>query len=194
MENYLDVRGLACPEPVISTKKALEQMDAGNLVTIVDNEAAKENVVRFAKSMNYQVEVEEKGGEYYIHITKEKLAGVETTLDTGSGALYLVTGDKLGRGDEELGAVLMRSLFYSLAESEIRPDTLILMNAGVKLACEGSPVLSDLIALEKKGTEVLACGTCLDFYRLKEKLCVGKVTNMYAIVEHLNLAAKVISL
>lgn len=192
MERHLDVRGVACPGPVISTKKALEEMEQGELITIVDNEVARDNVVRLAQSLNYPVEVEEKEGQYHIHITKEQL----TTQDVGMGKdlVYLITCDKVGRGDDELGAVLMRSLIYSLTESEGTPGTIIFMNAGVKLACEGSPVLSDLIALEKKGTKIWACGTCLDFYHLKEKLCVGSVSNMYAIVERLHSSAKVITL
>lgn len=192
MERQLDVRGIACPGPVISTKKALEEMEEGELITIVDNEVARDNVVRLAQSLNYPVEVEEKEGAYYIHITKEQLAGEDVELS--KDLVYLITCDKVGRGDDELGAVLMRSLIYSLTESENPPRTVILMNAGVKLACEGSPVLSDLINLEKKGTEIWACGTCLDFYHLKEKLCVGSVSNMYSIVERLHGSDKVISI
>lgn len=191
MERHLDVRGVACPGPVISTKKALEEMEQGELITIVDNEVARDNVVRFAQSLNYAVEVEEKEGTYHIHITKEGMVTQDTNLT--KGLVYLITSDQVGRGDGELGALLMRSLVYTLTESETAPGTIIFMNAGVKLACEGSPVLTDLINLEKKGTEIWACGTCLDFYRLKEKLCVGTVSNMYAIVERLNTAAKVIS-
>ncbi|MDS1030568.1 sulfurtransferase-like selenium metabolism protein YedF [Bacillota bacterium LX-D] len=194
MEKQVDVRGMSCPQPVIMTKKALENLEQGKIVTIVDNEVAKDNVVRLAESMHCQVKVENKGTEYYVHINKKPQQGMETGLTIEGGALYLVSSDKLGQGDDELGQILMRSFFYSLAESECAPVRVIFLNSGVKLACEGSEILSELIALEKKGVEILACGTCLDFYHLKEKLCIGKVTNMYNIVGQLNLAVKVISL
>ena len=164
------------------------------VVTIVDNEVARDNVVRFAKNANYDVEVEQKDENYYIRICKGMSAGMETTLQTSSELVYVILGDKLGRGEDELGSVLMRSFFYSLAESEIKPGTLIFMNSGVNLVSEGSQVLTELMALEKNGTEILACGTCLDYYKLKEKLCVGSVSNMYAILEKMSTATKVITI
>lgn len=194
MENQLDVRGMECPQPVILTKKELEKADVTAVVTIVDNEVARDNVVRFAKNANYEVEVEQKDEDYYIRICKEMTPEMETTLQTSSELVYLVLGDKLGRGEDELGSILMRSFFYSLAESEIKPGTLIFMNSGVNLVSEGSPVLTELMALEKNGTEILACGTCLDYYKLKEKLCVGSVSNMYAILEKMSTATKVITI
>jgi len=194
MEHQLDVRGLECPQPVILTKKELEKEDVTTVVTIVDNEVARDNVVRFAKNLNYEVEVEQKDNDYYIRICKGQGTELETGLQANPETVFIVLGDKLGRGDDELGSILMRSFFYSLSESEGRPGTLIFMNSGVKLVTEGSPVLTELMAVEKKGTEILACGTCLDYYKLKEKLCVGSVTNMYAIVEKMNAAAKVVTL
>lgn len=194
MENQVDVRGMECPLPVITTKKALEKTDVTSVVTIVDNEIARDNVVRYAESMNYGVEVDQKENSYYIHICKEALGGMEISQETNSDLLYMITADKLGRGEDQLGNVLMRSFFYSLAESDIKPGTIIFMNAGVKLVSEGSPVLTELVALEKKGTKILACGTCLDYYKLKEKLCIGSVSNMYAILDQMHLATKVITL
>lgn len=194
MENQLDVRGMECPQPVILTKKELKKTDVTAVVTIVDNEVARDNVIRFAKNANYEVEVEQKDENYYIRICKRMTPEMETTLQTSSELVYVILGDKLGRGEDELGNVLMRSFFYSLAESEIKPGTLVFMNSGVNLVSEGSAVLSELMALEKNGTEILACGTCLDYYKLKEKLCVGSVSNMYAILERLNTATKVITL
>jgi len=100
----------------------------------------------------------------------------------------------LGRGDDTLGNVLIKSFFYTLNENDVVGKTLIFLNSGVKLTCSGSEVLEHLMSLEKRGTEILSCGTCLDFYGLKEKLCVGKITNMYHILELLIKAPKVIHL
>ena len=193
MENLVDARGKACPMPVICTKKALEDLeDKKSLVTIVDNEVARDNVVKLAKSYEYPVEIEQKQNDYYIKITKLKEIG-EAIAPAKEEQVILLSSDKIGSGAEKLGDVLMKSFLFTLAESEDVPQTLILMNSGVKLAVEGSPVLEHLITLEKKGTEILACGTCLDFYNLKEKLCIGTISNMYTILEKLTSARKVLT-
>jgi selenium metabolism protein YedF len=100
----------------------------------------------------------------------------------------------MGRGDEELGHILIRGFFHTLGEVEPLPDTIIFLNSGVKLVVEGSPVLGDLVALCEQGIEVLACGTCLGHYGLKEKVAVGEVSNMYTIAETMLGAGKVVSL
>ncbi len=98
----------------------------------------------------------------------------------------------MGLDDDELGIVLMRSFLHTLTEIDTRPDVLILYNGGVKLAIEGSDVLHDLNALENQGVKVLVCGTCLNFFNLKEKLKVGSISNMYDITETLFKAKKII--
>ncbi|GAW93704.1 sulfurtransferase-like selenium metabolism protein YedF [Calderihabitans maritimus] len=194
METFVDARGLSCPQPVIRTKKALEQMKDGCLVTVVDNEVARDNVIKLARSLNCAVEVEQKQNEYYIRIKKGELTGMKTGLAVESDTVMLITSDALGRGEEELGKILMESFFYTLTESEVLPRSILFVNRGVYLTCEGSPVISHLLELEKKGVEILSCGTCLDYYRLKAKLCVGNVTNMYNILENMLGAGKTISL
>ncbi|MDN5345408.1 MAG: hypothetical protein PWQ18_1522 [Clostridia bacterium] len=193
MERVVDARGLACPQPVIQTKRALETLGPdGELVAIVDNEVARDNVLKLARSLECATSVQEQGNEYYIHIRKEGLPA--TQLNVHQGQVLLVAAATLGRGAEELGSILMRSFFYSLSESEVLPRRILFLNSGVQLCCQGSPVLESLLALEQKGVEVLVCGTCLDYYHLKEKLCAGSVTNMYTIIEHLMAAEKVITL
>lgn len=189
----LDARGLACPVPVVNTKKLLDSMGIGSVTTIVDNDAAKENLLTLAKGMGCEVEVQEKGNEYYIQITKR-----ETTIQTqehgnGNTVIY-ISSDKMGQGSSELGELLMKSFFYALVESESIPQTILFLNSGVNLACENSPILEYLVNIEKRGVEVLSCGTCLDYYKIKEKLCVGRITNMYTILEKMTQADKVISL
>ena len=93
-----------------------------------------------------------------------------------------ITSDTIGRGDDELGAVLMKNFIYSLARNPDKPAAINLMNAGVKLACEGSTSLDDLRLLVESGVAVKACGTCLDYYHLTEKLGVGEVGTMPAAV------------
>jgi selenium metabolism protein YedF len=97
----------------------------------------------------------------------------------------LILSDRIGRGDEELGGILMRNFLYSLARNAQPPSAVMLMNEGVRLACEGSASLGDLTLLAENGVPVKACGTCLDFLGLTEKLAVGEVGTMPAAVETL---------
>jgi selenium metabolism protein YedF len=109
-----------------------------------------------------------------------------------SDLVVFIDTDSLGRGSEELGRVLMRSFLQTLEQSEVHPQKIILINSGVKLACEGSEVLEDFQELSAKGTEILSCGTCLDYFGIKKKLSVGRVSNMYEILSSLSQAGKVI--
>ncbi|MBN2794840.1 MAG: sulfurtransferase-like selenium metabolism protein YedF [Clostridia bacterium] len=195
MQTTVDARGLGCPVPVIKTKKALDNIASGNVLTIVDNEVAKENVTKLVRSMNLECHVVEDGGEYYIDINKN--AEAEITVQS-SGDLFdsvvLAASDKFGEGDPDLGDILVKGYFYTLSEMDIVPKTIIFLNSGVKLAVEGSKILKDLKALETKGVEIISCGTCLDFYQLTSSLAVGGISNMFTIAEHLNNAKKVIRL
>ncbi len=100
----------------------------------------------------------------------------------------------MGRGDDELGGILIRSFLHTLSEVEPLPATMIFINSGVKLTVEGSPVLEDLRLLEEKGIGIVACGTCLGYFELKEQVGVGEISNMYTIAETLLAAGNVVRL
>lgn len=197
----LDCRGLACPKPVIMTKKELEAMKSGELEVVVDNVAARENVSKFANNLGLEYGVKESENLYYITIKKSEDASSNTCtiMDIENTSLkknvvILVTNDKMGLGDDKLGAALMKSYIYALTENDIKPQAMLFLNAGVKLTVQDSEVLESLQTLEKQGVEILSCGTCLDFYELKEKLAIGSVTNMYTIAEKMNSASNTIKL
>ncbi len=195
MRVEVDARGLDCPKPVIQTKKALENLKEGSVVTVVDNEIAKENVSKLAKSMNLHFNVSSKDGEFYIDIFKGEEMGPEILGKEKPvlNDLVIIFGkDKMGEGNDELGEVLVRGYFYTLTELEPYPKALIFLNGGVNLTVEGSPVLENLRELESKGVEILSCGTCLDYYNVKDKLSVGGVSNMYTIAETMNGAKNTI--
>ncbi len=189
MPKIVDARGLNCPQPVILTKKAIEDSGEQEIVTIVDNTVALENVKRLAQGQGYQVRVEESGEEHHIHMTRTKQIN-ECQLEKCEQVTILITGNLFGKGDQKLGGVLMESFLFALTEVQASVTTLILMNSGVYLTTEGSPVREHLLELEKQGCEIMSCGTCLDYYGLKEKLVVGKVTNMYTATEMLLNADK----
>lgn len=198
MTETVDARGLPCPQPVILTRKALQTCDG--VMTIVDNETAQQNVTRMAQRAGCTVQVEQRQDGICLLIQKDgERAKAEPALATGqpvAGPLVLfVSSEFMGRGeDDELGHVLMRAFFHTLGEVEPLPDRIIFVNSGVKLAVEGSAVLEDLQALAARGIDILACGTCLGQYGLKEQLAVGVVSNMYDIAEALLQAAKTVNL
>jgi len=197
MANVVDARGLPCPQPVIRTRDALRESEA--VTTIVDNETAQQNVTRMAEKAGCTVTADRRSDGIYLSIRKEGAAPEEApeppaAAPAGGPLVLLVASEFMGRGDEELGHVLIRAFFHTLGEVQPLPETILFLNSGVKLVVDGSPVLEDLRALAGRGIAILACGTCLGHYGLKEKLGVGEITNMYAIAEALLSAGRVVSL
>jgi selenium metabolism protein YedF len=193
----LNCQGLACPQPVIMTKKALERKPA-EISVLVDNLAAKENVAKFAANSGYGVSIESTDGIYRLNLLAKQTAvnvatGKELAADAEAPAI-LLGRNTLGTGSEELGAILMKSFFVSLLELPQLPRAIMLINSGVYLAVADSPVLSSLQELSRRGVAVMVCGTCLDYFSLKEKLAVGEVTNMYSILSELTKAGNTITL
>jgi len=192
MIKELDARGLSCPQPVMQTKNMLEKMTKGMLLVIVDNSIARENVKRFAESNGCSVKIEEKTGEYLLTIIKGEVPEVNNNIKAGVRQIILISTDVLGKGDRKLGVTLMDAFLYTLVDADPRPQKIILLNEGVRLAISGSSVLDALEVLHNKGVEILSCGTCLNFYQLTDKLKIGTVTNMVEVVESLSKADKVI--
>ena len=107
--------------------------------------------------------------------------------------VFLIQSEELGRGDEQLGSMLMANFFRLLGENEDQPGSIVFWNTGVRLACEGSPVLNRLKLLEEQGVELLACTTCLEYFELTDKLAVGKPTNMVKTIQSM-LDSDIVSL
>ncbi|MBP2628527.1 MAG: selenium metabolism protein YedF [Firmicutes bacterium] len=197
MFTNIDARGMACPGPVIATKKALEGIVSGIVTILVDNVIAKENVIKFATAHGCGVSITQQEGDFLLKITKGEAMDKQTVMDqpiAANNTVYIITQDTLGHGNRELGAVLMKGFIYTLLEVKPVPKALLFMNSGVLLTIEDSPVLPHLDKLVQDGVEILSCGTCLDYFEAKDKLAVGGVTNMYTIVETMSASAKVITL
>ncbi len=198
MAKVVDCRGLSCPQPVIQTKKAMAESE--QVTTIVDNDAAMMNVSRMAEKEGYSVETETKDDGIYLHVSKTSAApegrpAPGPVMESPVGpTVVLIPCDTMGRGDEELGSILVRSFLHTLNEVEPLPDTMIFVNTGVQLTVEGSPVLEDLSGLERRGVQILACGTCLGHFGIKDQIAVGEISNMYTIAEMLLAAGKVVAL
>lgn len=193
----VDCRGLSCPIPVVRTKSELSRLGAGEkLLVTVDNTSARDNVIRLAQSLGCSVQVKsQRKGAFIIEIVKgEPLKEKVSEKHTAGGTVLFAGSDKVGRGPDELGAILISSLFGALQEVKPLPRTIVFMNSGVKLTVQDSPVLDKIRGLEKLGVEILICGTCLDYFRLKDKVGVGTVSNIFAILETLLTASNVVSL
>ncbi|HML35521.1 MULTISPECIES: sulfurtransferase-like selenium metabolism protein YedF [Sporomusa] len=187
-DRIVDCRGLVCPQPVIHTKKAVEETVSGKITIIVDNEVAKTNVVKFAAAHALGVAVEAKDGNYYISMIKgtgqQPKAAASLLPDAEAGGqVYLITQNTLGQGSPELGAVLMKAFMTTLLEIKPQPAALLFINSGIKLTVQDSPVLEQLRTLAGRGVSILSCGTCLDYYQHKSDLAIGEITNMYTILE-----------
>ena len=202
MEKIIDCKGMACPLPVVNAKKAAEALSSGDVLTVlVDNEIAVQNLKRFAEHKGFGVAAEKKADKEYavvMHISgtsaeASREEAVSCMMDSRrKGMLVVLSANTMGSGDAKLGTSLMKAFVFALTKQDQLPDTILCYNTGAYLTCEGADTLEDLKLLESEGVTILTCGTCLDFYKLKEKLAVGSVTNMYDIVERMENAAQII--
>lgn len=197
----IDCRGLECPMPVIKTKKYFDLEDSKEALVIVDNEVAKDNVLRLAKGLKLKNTFTEEDGLYKINLSvgelnlSEHIEEVEEINDNKNKSLtILIASNLLGEGDDRLGETLMKVYINTLAESDSLPENLLFINGGVKLTCEGSDVIDSIKNMEEKGVNIFSCGACLDFYNLKEKLMVGQIGNMYQIIDLMNNSTNTIKL
>lgn len=188
----IDCRDMACPQPVLTTKKVLEEMEQGEFILIVDNPSARDNVERFAKSQGARVTIEKKENDFHLHIQKSGISDLTGLTHQAEKVVVYISSNLLGVGEEALGAILMRSFLKTLLDLKPIPSKLIFINSGVRLTTEGSEVLEFLKSLSEKGADILSCGTCLDFYGIKEKLKVGIISNMYDIAQSLLEADRLI--
>jgi selenium metabolism protein YedF len=199
----IDVRDLACPGPVLKLRELLNEGEREITMHVAD-ELCRSNVTRFAASRNAEAEVEDPGdGTFVVRINA---GGDSTGARSGEEALMVsevsraavgprvvqITAGTMGSGDDELGALLLRSFLKTQAELEQKPDAILFYNDGVKLCCEGSYLLDDLRSLEAAGAEIIACGTCLNFFELSEQLRVGRVTDMLEIAGRLAEAGSIV--
>lgn len=197
MPKELDCRGLQCPEPVARCRALLTGNQANNLVVLVDNSAALENVSRFLTRNGFTVNSSQVSGtEWRISASRgEELVSEaeKNSPELGSGkTLVFLTTETLGRGDDELGAKLMGTFLGSLGELGDSLWRIILLNGAVKLSAKEGDALNKLKELEAAGVSILVCGTCLMHYGLLEKKEVGETTNMMDVVSSLALAQKII--
>jgi selenium metabolism protein YedF len=196
----VNARGLSCPQPVVLAKQAIETHE--QVKVIVDDETALENVKRLGAKQGCDVQVEKKNdGTYEINLTRK--ADTSRTKDDSAAScgaptsssgpfVIVISADTMGRGNDELGYVLIRAFLHAIAFQKEKPSIMLFYNTGVKLSVQGSEVLDDLKQLEGEGVQLLVCGTCLNYFEIKDKLAAGTVSNMYDIVETMSRAGRLL--
>ncbi|WP_448874851.1 sulfurtransferase-like selenium metabolism protein YedF [Desulfobulbus propionicus] len=198
---FVDCTGLPCPQPVLRAKEALEA-GASCIEVVVDNEASQNNVARFGRSQGHDVRCHHQGeGRYAITITTGKKHTAEPfdadayqcPLPSSPKMIYVISSDAMGRGSDQLGWALLQTFVQTIKEVQPLPSAIVLYNSGVKLVTSESGALEALRQLQERGVEILACGTCLDFYQLKAALRVGQISNMHEIMRTMVEAEKIIS-
>ncbi|MDF2612970.1 MAG: yedF [Clostridia bacterium] len=107
--------------------------------------------------------------------------------------VIVINGETFGKGDDELGKKLLGAFLRKLWGGEELPEVIICYNAGVKLLAKGSLVLDALDGLSLKGVEIIACGTCIDHYDLRNSMEVGRISDMAEIVSIMMSSDKVIT-
>lgn len=203
MTKIIDAMGKACPMPVIMAKKEIKANHDSFIIT-VDNAIAVENLKKLAASQNYDAVVSGSGERFEVRFITDGREIPETEMNVmpdgspairGTGKWVVFMGkDYIGEGDYELGNALVKMFFYTLSQADDVPESILFMNSGVKLPALDEQVVAHLQALEDRGVKILVCGTCLDYYKLKDNLKIGEISNMYEITEKMLSASKVIAL
>lgn len=214
--------GDTCPIPVVKTKKAIEKLEKPDTVeTLVDNEIAVGNLKKMASQMGFAVSDSKINSGYSVKITVDDIDKINdnkmsatnakatseakaNSIKTGADDMVscniknsgekvvVIKSEFMGDGDNELGKVLIKGFIYALSQQDELPQTMLFYNGGAKITSEGSESIEDLKALEEKGVKIFTCGTCLNYYGLTEKLCVGEATNMYEITKKMTEASLIV--
>lgn len=204
MINELDCRGMNCPAPVLNVRDTLEKETPAAITVLVDNEAASQNVSRFLEHQNYQVRSEEQGGNFRVFGTRgdgasapEQASAVPTVKERAPGTkkiMVLITSVHMGHGDDGLGDMLMFNFIKTLKEMGSDLWRVAFVNSGVSFTAEGSEAVPILQELAAAGVQVTACGACLAYFHILDKMQVGEVTNMLEIVTGMKDADSVITI
>ena len=191
----VDVLGHPCPIPVIKAKKALAEQGADSVLVKIDNIAAVQNLKKMANGYGYGFSYTENAKDSYeVIINKDGKNPPEPNRAPSNGFAVAIGRNTMGEGAEELGKILIKGYIYSLSELPVPPKFLVFFNSGVYLTSDGANTIDDLKKLEQRGTEILTCGTCVNYYGLQDNPAVGTITDMYGIAERMASVGNVINI
>ena len=188
----IDCRGQQCPQPVIQVRRQLLAEPAAPLQVLVDDAAARDNIGKLAAGMGFAVGTATEGTTCRLTLTPGARPDAASGAAAGGPTVVLVATEQMGSGDDQLGRILLKNFFFTLAENDKAPDLLLFVNGGARLTVAGSELIEALHKLADLGADIATCGLCLDFFGLKDKLAVGRVTNMLEIATVLQQAGRVI--
>ena len=201
-EILLDCQNLQCPEPVIQAKRLLEAQAPEELLVIVDNEPALENVTRFLTSRGYSVSNTQEPGVWHVAALKKAATALTAPQSADAVAftrdgetmktLLMIISPVFGSGDDVLGKRLMKNFLATLPEIDQSLWRIVLLNGGVTLSLNNSHVLAELRELEAAGVNIFVCGACLEHFGHLSQKAVGETTNMLDVVTSMQVADKVI--
>lgn len=192
----IDTLGKLCPAPLIITKRAIKDAIIGSQFKVLcDNETAKNNLITYINELGFNAVCSEHSGVFEIVFTIENKSTKDVNVNkfcSTNGYSVVIKSRLMGGGDEKLGEMLMRAFINSLLDSELLPSNIVLYNEGVKVALVGCDTAESLKNLNDLGVSIIVCGTCVDFYGVKNNLAVGAISNMYKITEILSQSSHVI--
>lgn len=199
----VDTKGQLCPAPIIAAKKALKQTVTGeSFMVLTDNKTSFDNLSRFLKDNKADFQVSEAGGVWSLTVTKgspdvaitsaEEYCTQEISHFEKGNFVVAITSDKMGEGDEELGHLLISNFIKALKDLDKLPQHIVFYNKGVTLAVKDSPVIEHIKDLDKMGVEMHLCATCVNHYKLENRVEVGTLSNMYSIAEIMASAGNVV--
>ncbi len=198
----IDLRGLACPEPVLRTKKILDQKSTSPISLLVDTDVTVKNLERLSKANNAQILESQKMGDHYrVLIAPSSNEAIkeekeyQTKDQTKVGPVVFISKDSFGTGsapeDHTFSNHLLNMFLQSLLATGHLVDAILMANSGVKIMAD--PAFKEILEkFESAGTKVFVCGLCVDYYKIKELVASEKITNMFAICEYLMTAERVI--
>jgi selenium metabolism protein YedF len=199
----VDTKGQLCPAPLIAAKRAMKETpDGESFQLLTDNQTSFNNVSRFLKDNNTSFQSEESGGVWTLTITGgsldiSKAAAEDYCTDTiahfeKGDFIVVVTSDKMGDGDSDLGQLLMTNFIKAIKDLDKLPRKMVFYNKGVTLVTKNSPLIDHLTDLEKMGVELLLCATCVNHYGLSDIYGAGILSNMYTIAEVMASAGNIV--
>lgn len=185
----IDCRGFAYLKIIREMKKYFNSIGEGEAIVLVGDELERSNVMRYAAHKGYHVEEEEN--RFVLKIEKRGCLELEEEENIFS---ILITSEKLGESDSELGLILMKEYFELLNECDQLPRQILFLNSAVKLFSKDSTVLEEISMLHKKGVSILLNDTSVKYYSLEKEITFGEIISMYDMLIVMKKSKKLIKL
>nr|WP_315048981.1 sulfurtransferase-like selenium metabolism protein YedF [uncultured Campylobacter sp.] len=189
----LDCRNLNCPEPLLRTKKALGELKIGESLEILVNDVApRENIKRFLAKNGFEAQISQAGADTLIKTVK-----TDELKDESIDDIYCdVTAPKRGKviflneeqcGSGPIGKSLLAKFLGAALSLDEKPVKVICVNNAVRITTNrGHECFEAIKKLNEAGAEILSCGSCLEGYKLVDKLAIGEISNAYEIMDVLS--------